>query len=103
MPQIVQIEMPKWYAIAEERALKIDAYKADPFGEEMAIRIRAGDRDKEAVVPARAVNQERRTVTAWLVGEVEDGFLLSLPPSSLGMTTLRLSKENLDELTEEEE
>ncbi len=103
MQSPVPIEAPKWFAEGQEKRLRFVEHKADPFGDEIAIRIQAGDKDEEAIVPARAVDLENRTVLAWLIGEVGGDLLLSLPASSLGMRRLRLSREDLHTLTEKEE
>jgi hypothetical protein len=103
MQQTVHIEVPRWFASAEEKRLRIVEHKADPFGDEIAVRIQAGDKDEEAIVPARAVDLEKQTVLALLIGEVGEDFLLSLPASSLGMKRLRLSREDLHTLTEKKE
>ncbi|MBI4201293.1 MAG: hypothetical protein HY531_03265 [Chloroflexi bacterium] len=81
-------EQPRWYRTPEEFDLPIEAIEKGPFAEEVAISVRINGGVKSAFVPASAVDQKKKTVKAAKVGEIGSFVLVSLPPGSMGRTTL---------------
>jgi hypothetical protein len=86
---------PHWYRSPQPVEVKVEKAAVDPFGEEVAVVVRLNGSTKSAIVPASAYDLERRIVHGVAIGEVGGSVLVSLPPSTMGKTTLRISKANI--------
>lgn len=99
MPEQMAPRQPSWYASPEEIDVKVQEIEQGPFPEEIAILVNVVGGSKTALVPASAVDLDKKTVTGLIIGEIAGMVLVALPPSSMGKTILQMSQDSIKELT----
>ena len=77
-------ELPRWYREPREVAVRIEKIEKGPFPEEVAISVRLNGESQTALVPAATIDENKKTVTALLIGEYANYALVALPASSMG-------------------
>ena len=72
----------------------------DPFPtpQEAQVWFKIGQEEQTAFVPLRIVNEQNRTVTAALIGEVQGRIVVSFPPTNFGTTKFHASAEELEKI-----
>ena len=91
---------PRWYTLPSEVDVPVEEIVVGPYSEELGVRIKIDGFTKEAVVPAGAVDREKKVVRGTIIGEAQEGnvILVVLPPSSMGRTILEMKREILERL-----
>ena len=73
----------------------------DPFPEpqeaELTFQIN-GNRER-AFAPLRTVDREKQVVTAEIIGETDQTYLISFPPTNFGKTSFSAQRKDLEEIT----
>jgi hypothetical protein len=100
MLEAVKITQPNWYTVPRGTKIRYENGIEDAFGEEIAIKIKIGEIESEALVPLRAVNQTTKVVQASVLGEEDDWVLISLPTGSLGRKMIKVKRSSLHEVNE---
>ena len=103
MPEGIAPEQPRWYTSPRDFEVPVEQFQRGPFAEEVAILVRLDGDTKTAIVPASAVDEEKKVVKASIVGEIGDFILVSLPPSSMGRTTLQMSRAIFEDMVAKHE
>ena len=77
----------------------------DPFPtpQEAQVWFLLNGQRKSAFVPLRIVNEERRTVTAALIGEYAGKIVVTFPPTNFGRTTFSAEEYELEKIVVESE
>lgn len=72
----------------------------DPFPtpQEAQVWFRIGQEEQTAFVPLRIVNEQKKTVTAALIGETQGRIVISFPPTNFGTTRFHASVEDLEKI-----
>ena len=91
-------EQPRWYLSPREVVLKLEVIKKGPFEEEVAILIRLNGESKTAFVPLSEVDEDKKTVRAFALGEIGNLVLVELPSGSMGKTLLQMNPVTLKEI-----
>ena len=93
-------EQPRWYRSPTRVGVPIEAFERANHLEEVAVRVKLDGITKTATVPIGAFDEARMAVRGLLIGESSSGefVLISLPPSSMGGTTIQLKREFLSQL-----
>ena len=72
----------------------------DPFPtpQEAQVWFKIGHEEQTAFVPLRIVNEQKQTVTAALIGEMNGRIVVSFPPTNFGTTKFHASTEDLEKI-----
>lgn len=83
---------PRFYPRPQPVQVKISEFVESSFLEEAAVRIQIGTAAIEATIPSYALLPDKKTIKAAKVGEIDDDYLVALPPSSISHPPIRVPK-----------